>query len=693
MNNLHTDEATLLNILKNQFGFDNFRPLQLQIIQTLLQEKTLLCIQPTGYGKSLLYQLPAVLFGGLTLVISPLLALMRDQINHLNKRFNIAAAAINSDQDQLQNREAALAAKAGSLKLLFIAPEQLNDISRNQFLASLNISMIVIDEAHCISSWGHDFRPSYREIIHFVKQLKKLNNDLYILALTATADHKTEQDIAAQIQMNDHTISVNRASMSRDNLFLSRIMCDGKAHKLATLTKLLTQLSGQGIIYCATRENTEIVAEFLQSKKINAVAYHAGLVSNIKQKLQQGYINNQYQIIAATNALGMGIDKPDVRFIIHFDIPGSITAYYQEIGRAGRDGEKSHAILLFDGSDEKIQRYFIDSSQPSLQDFTTTLTVISQSPQSLALNDIKRLTGLHPTRITLVIAELVEQGFLEKKSHQRKQVYTLLNNHKKPNLDRYHNQYSVKTRELRNMLNYATSDIKCFMNTLTRSLGDPNSQACQHCAKCLRLPFDIAVTKQDLANIEQWLEQRSVTINAARMHQQEQGIAVLDGTLRGKQFIQFMRDRSTNQEALTLELWQLLQQKLAPITAQHKISCIIPLPSRTWLTRDSFAKKMAKHLNVPVKLDLLIWQEEPAQRQGELLNNDQRLFNVKDKMALKRQTKMDPGMIILLDDYIGSGHTVAEAMRVLRKLAQVNNPIMPFTIAKIKWRLGHKGMV
>ncbi|EKD45403.1 MAG: hypothetical protein ACD_69C00311G0001, partial [uncultured bacterium] len=340
-------------ILKDRFGLASFRAGQLEAINVLMEKNRLLCIQPTGHGKSLLYQMPTVLLDGITLVISPLLALMRDQISQLTNRFKIPAASINSDQEEYENNSAKIAAKTGKIKILFVAPEQLDDIDRFDFLLALPISLIVIDEAHCISTWGHDFRPSYRQIIKLVQALENKNPSIKVLGLTATANHKTQADIVQQLSANIPVL-VQRSNMDRPNIKLSVIEARGLANKLFYVKQLIEMLPGDGLIYCSTRENTEVVAKYCQKQNIRAVAYHAGIDSSEKIKLQNEFISGKYKVIAATNALGMGIDKSNLRFIIHFDVPGSITAYYQEVGRAGRDGLPADGIILYDSSDKKI---------------------------------------------------------------------------------------------------------------------------------------------------------------------------------------------------------------------------------------------------------------------------------------------------------------------------------------------------
>lgn len=688
--------SVLTGVLREKFGFATFRPGQLEAISDLFACGRLLCIQPTGHGKSLLYQLPTLLLSGVTLVISPLLALMRDQLLHLNTRFHIPAASINSDQTLEENTASMNAAVAGDIQILFISPEQMDDADRFRAIANLPISLLVIDEAHCISTWGHDFRPSYRQIIHLVGLLEEKNHDIKILALTATADEKTAMDIKQQLSFHAQVVRVHRASMARSNIQLCVIPVTGTAHKLNVLIELLPQLEGCGLIYCATRENTELVAEFLSTRSFNAIAYHAGLNPEEKPQIQNNFLENNYAVVAATNALGMGIDKANLRFIIHYDMPGSITAYYQEIGRCGRDGLPAQGILLFDHADKRIQQHFIDSAQPMLADFQLVLNVINNAEESLGLMDVKRLTGLHPTRVTVVIAELLEQNYLCKAKVNGKQVYRTVANDKEPDLSRYANQYQMRTSELKFMLNYGEEKKHCLMQLLRQHLGDVDPECCNNCSVCKQLPLQAINGNSQITTISQWLNKKTVTIDAAKTNAVLSGIAVLNGTLRSKYFIEFMRGRAeSNAEQLNFsdELFDLVKKQLEQLKQECPFSCIMVIPSRTWGARDAIAGLLAKELAVPVFLDMLQWREFPVARQGELLNNDQRRYNVEHKMSIATTNKIPQGTILLFDDYIGSGATIKEAARALRKEGYVQNKILPFMIAAVKWRLGRRGMV
>ncbi len=683
-------DSQLQDLLKQQFGFQEFRQGQLEAIQTLLNHDRLLCIQPTGHGKSLLYQLPSCLLEGMTLVISPLLALMRDQIQHLCKRFHIPAASFNSDQSEEENATAKAEVLSGDIKVLFISPEQLDHIDRFTFLLNLPLSLIVVDEAHCISTWGHDFRPSYRQILHFIQAIETQNSSIKILGLTATANERVEKDIERQLTSSSHKVHVLRESMDRPNIALSVFPVSGIATKLTFCKELLLHLEGSGLIYCSTRENTELVAEYLQKEGLSVVPYHAGLESEKKRQIQTAFSEDKYKAVSATTALGMGIDKSNLRFIIHFDIPGSITAYYQEVGRCGRDGLKATGILLFDPADRKVQDYFIDSALPSQEDFEKVEHIVNTSETPPNLSQIKRETGLHPTRVLIVVAELLEQHHLKKESLKGSQVYLPDDSTAPLDLSRYTTQFQVKTQELDHIISYAHQTLQCRMATLRSALGDEHPGSCGHCDICLQSTEKPFLSQESLAQSEAWLACRPIPIAETRIHRISAGISVLDGKLKTRLFSAFMKQRALS-EKIDEELLNLLKSSASALSAKQPIAAIITLPSHTWRAKETVALALAEHLQVPLLTNLLVWETPPEKRQGELLNNDQRHFNVQEKMKLNLDIPIPPGPLLLLDDYIGSGATIKEAARVLRKVTK--NPLIPFTIAAIKWRLGKPGFI
>ncbi len=274
--------------------------------------------------------------------------------------------------------------------------------------------------------------------------------------------------------------------MDRPNLALHVLPVNGLARKLVTVQALLDDFDGCGIIYCATREHTELAAAYLRQAGLDAVAYHAGFDPEHKRRVQQAFLQGGHRAIVATNALGMGIDKPDIRFVMHVDVPGSITAYYQEVGRAGRDGLPAAGVLLFDEADRRIQDHFIHAAQPTPKDFAKILQGLDPDDTGMwpSLNLLKVRSGLYPTRVTVIVAELVEQGLIAKRLQERKQVYVRTDAQQQPDLSRYERQHQVRGRELEAMLSYGRGEVACAMQALRQALGDTEATPCGHCGHC-----------------------------------------------------------------------------------------------------------------------------------------------------------------------------------------------------------------
>ncbi|MCB9647552.1 MAG: ATP-dependent DNA helicase RecQ [Deltaproteobacteria bacterium] len=686
------EDIDLGEVLRTRFGMAAFRPGQREALEALLADRRLLCIQPTGHGKSLLYQLPAVLLPGMTLVISPLLALVRDQVGQLGARFGIPAGSINSDQSDEENDEAMRAAEAGETKILFVSPERLDNTAAWAFLCRLPVDLVVVDEAHCISTWGHDFRPSYRRIVDAVQALAERRPGLRVLGLTATASARTEADIAIQLAPEaDEPLRVMRHSMDRPNLALATVRVRGLAEKLGWLARFLEEVEGAGILYCATREQTTTVASYLADRGLDVVAYHAGLDPEDKRRLQEAFTRGRHKAIAATNALGMGIDKADLRFIVHVDIPGSITAYYQEVGRAGRDGLPAQGILLFDDADRRIQAHFIRSAQPTPEDFQVVQDALhtDEGGSWPNLTQVKMRAGMHPTRLTVVLAELREQGRVEKAEVARRQIYRPVPGEHPPlDLTRYSRQTQVRTGELEAMMAYADGVSGCAMQTLRVALGDDEAGPCGRCLTCAPARWALPDPAAGAAGAGVWLMDRVITLPAVRTHDVSEGVALLTSEERSPLFVRFMRGRA-EAAGLEPELLALLLRRAGELATRHRFGAVVALPSNSWAARGAVARAVAERMGVPV-VDALAWAEAPAHRQGELLNNDQRRDNVKGK--LEPSAALPSGAALVLDDYTGSGATLAEAARALRKDAGFTDPVVPLVVARVRWRLGARGI-
>lgn len=348
----------IYKILSSYFGYDEFKEGQEKLVNAILENRDALGIMPTGGGKSLCYQLPAILLNGITIVISPLISLMKDQIDSLDE-IGISATFLNSTLSDLEFNSRLNEIKNNKYKIIYVAPERLNTYSFLNLVRDIDISMVAIDEAHCISQWGHDFRPSYTEIPNFIQSF---SSRPVVSAYTATATVEVIEEIKELIGLQNPVESI--IGFDRPNLFYQVMKVNDKFNYIENHIKN-TFPDGAGIIYCATRKSVEGLAEKLIANGFSAVAYHGGMNPETRQKNQDDFIYNKVQIIVATNAFGMGIDKPDVRFVIHYNMPQNMEAYYQEAGRAGRDGEISHCTILYSPSDIVKQKLLIQVNHNS----------------------------------------------------------------------------------------------------------------------------------------------------------------------------------------------------------------------------------------------------------------------------------------------------------------------------------------
>ena len=483
-------------LLQEIFHIEKFYDRQWETIEKLLKEEKVLLIEKTGFGKSLCFQFPAVIFQGMTVVFSPLLSLMRDQIKKLNS-LGIVAKSVNSEQTPEENDQVIEEAKQGKIKILYIAPERQENQGWIEATRSMNLSMIVIDEAHCISVWGHDFRPAFKRIINLVKLLPK---DFPILATTATATRRVEQDIAKQI---GEGITVVRGNLIRENLKLFVVLVSSEDEKLIWLGKNLHRLPQTGILYTGTRVDTEIYTKWFEFLGISAIAYNAGLDPETRIAIENGLMNNQWKCVISTNALGMGIDKPDIRFIIHTQIPQSPIHYYQEIGRAGRDGQPSYIILFYNPADKDLPMSFIEGARPSLKKYEKVIQATQL--ELLGERELAKYTNLKQTQIRVIKADLIEQGIIREVMLGKNKKYEYIPGAPPLQTETFEALRQEKLKELESMIGYVYTDMP-RMKYLCDYLGDEVPHQFTNCDNTEQGKIKVNITPEWIEKLKSFRE-------------------------------------------------------------------------------------------------------------------------------------------------------------------------------------------
>ena len=375
-----------LDILKQYYGYSSFREGQEEIIREILNGNDVLTIMPTGGGKSICYQVPAILLDGITIVISPLISLMKDQVDNINN-LGIKSAYINSSLSNIEINNILHEAARNEIKILYVAPERLESQAFLELIASINVSMVAIDEAHCVSQWGHDFRSSYRRISRVISLLR---NRPIVTAFTATATDEVREDIINLLELNNPKIFIS--GFDRNNLKI--IIEKGVNKKNYILDYINNNRHESGIIYASTRKEVDNLYELLNSKGLQVEKYHAGLSDDYRKTAQENFIYDKCNIIIATNAFGMGIDKSNVNFVIHYNCPKDIESYYQEIGRAGRDGTNAECILLYNGQDFNISRFLIDKTYEEEMNNINVDQEVAQSVYEYKLDKLEKMKML-----------------------------------------------------------------------------------------------------------------------------------------------------------------------------------------------------------------------------------------------------------------------------------------------------------
>ena len=621
---------------------------------------------------SLCYQVASLYYPHLTLVFSPLKALMRDQCQRCINVYAIPAAIVSSEFSQEENRTTLAQAVEGYFKILFIAPERLDNTDWQGYVPEMRISMIVIDEAHCISTWGHDFRPHYQRIVRLLTALPK---NMPVLALTATANQRVEDDVLQQIGAGAQVV---RGTMQRPNLYLNVEQLHRDREKLAYLAELLPRCPGTGIIYTATKHDAEMVAAFLCQQGIQAEYYHAGREESIRQDVEQKLMANQYKVVCSTNALGMGIDKPDIRFIIHYQIPGSPIHYYQEIGRAGRDGKVAWCILLYDPADLDIQEHFIRTAKPEGRYYEFVLSLLRIVSQGLY--DLMRASGYGQSVVQNILTDLEEQHLVERNHKDR--TYEAVQTLRHVDFSAYDAVREQKQRELSDMQHYTQLRI-CYMEYLTTYLGDQAGYQCRACGNCRASNFPLTrLSERMLAAATRFLEEEFLPRIEKRgtekhpVHEAGWSLSYHSSTRTGR-LVRASKYEDAGPFALNLVARAVeIVRTRYPLAAINSIVSVPP--TRSGMLVETFARQVADQLSLEY-LSVLA-KVRRTQEQKSLSNRLQKKENVKGAFTVRFPEQIAGRTLLLIDDIYDSGYMLREVGLTLMQAGA--KAVYPLTITR-----------
>ncbi len=472
--------ADILSLAKKDFGFERLRPGQEEAIRSLLAKRDTLVVMPTGSGKSAIYQIAGILLPGSVLVISPLIALQKDQVDSINRSEGACSAVvINSLLKRTELRENLDCVANGSCKFIFLAPEQLQKDETIQALGQTKISMIAIDEAHCISEWGHDFRPDYLQLGRVIESLRHP----VIIAMTATASQRVREEIIERLAMKKPSIFIG--GFDRPNIHLRVDHFEEQAKKLEAVIHRTRWAEKPGIVYAGTRRAAEGIMHRLAEEGINALFYHGGLNGSDRRNIQDRFMSGDAEVIVATNAFGMGIDKPDIRFVYHYDAPDSLDSYYQEIGRAGRDGERADAILFFRKEDIGSQAFHTGSGKIDPEHLTQVAEVIAEEHQPASPEDLAERTDLSARKFTSALQQLEEVEAVEVLPSGDVQLarHVDLEQAAEAAAERQLERTEANKEALEQMRAYADLTT-CRREHLLRYFGDEFTGPCRNCDNC-----------------------------------------------------------------------------------------------------------------------------------------------------------------------------------------------------------------
>lgn len=651
--------------LKEVFWFDSFYDTQWDIIEKIFANQRVLLIEKTGYGKSLCFQFPATQFPGTTIVFSPLIALMRDQVIKLQEKW-IAAEYINYQQTQEEQEEIFGKLVAGKVKILYISPERIDNDMWRENLKKIHISFLVVDEAHCISVRWHDFRPHYRRIVEIIKLLP---DNTPVLAVTATATKDVEEDIKKQLWW-DKIISI-RGNLLRHNLKLSVQKCNSFEEKFLWLGNNINKLKGHGIIYTWTVKDTMIYAEWLNCVWIPSVYYNGRMEGEERQKIEKWLMNNEWKCVVSTNALWMWMDKSDLRFIIHTQITQSPVHYYQELWRAGRDGEISDIILLRnEKEDTKLPMSFINGSKPPIREYEKVINILKK--QRLGMIAVVKEANLKQTAVENILNDLVDQKIIIRNLKDKKYEYVPgASNFDPSSFDTLRQR---KIEELDKIIKY-TEDPVCRMQYLCHYLGDTSADVCGICDIC---------DPKSLTKEEETITMQMVEDFFDNLFPEIETESWIMTTWYASSFYWTSDVGAMIHESKYNSWWDfpsILVQKV--INAYRKFGKISPdivlfvPPTESWDLVKNFAEKVAKGLKIPIGYGIVKTRKTDPQKIFK--TNHLKWSNVKDAFSYEWES-LEGKSVLLIDDIFDSGKTLKEIGIILKKnWAKI---VYPLVIAK-----------
>ena len=656
-------------VLQRRFKLNQFYDEQWETIEKILSGERVLLIEKTGFGKSLCFQFPGVIFPGITIIFSPLIALMRDQVKKLIL-LGISAKCINSEQTPEENALIIQEAIQGKVKILYIAPERQENQQWIDATRQMNLSMVVVDEAHCISVWGHDFRPAFRRIINLVRLLPK---GLPLLATTATATKKVEADIAAQMGGD---LTIIRGNLMRENFRLFVLNVNEVDDKLIWLGQNLPKLQGSGVLYTGTRVETEIYSKWFEYLQIPSIGYNAGLDTESRIAIENGLMSNRWKCVISTNALGMGIDKSDIRFIIHTQIPQSPVHYYQEIGRAGRDSMPADIILMYHPKDRELPEAFIEGGRPSIKKYEKVIAAIKS--EMLGEWELMRHTNLKQTQVRVIKADLIEQKIIREVTIGRSKKFEYIPGAPTLNTKVFEDLRALKTADLDRMVDYI--DIKSSrMQYLCDFLGDTSQTTFKNCDNTGLNKLTVTVTPEWAHKLQDFRENYFPELEV-----EGKGTNMANGVAASYYGVSNVgaaihRCKYENGGDYPDFLLSITLKAFRKKFGQQKFDLILYVPpTKSGDLVKNFAVKLSQVLKFPISHNLHKTRHTSEQKIFEnwLLKAD----NVRDAFGDSSPNEIRGKSILLVDDIFDSGATIKEIGKYLSNLGAIK--IAPLVIAR-----------